>query len=183
MLENVLHFIENSYLFIAVFGTAIFVIQFIMSLIGLSSESDGADFQVEAHDIADIHGFNFFSMKAIVAFIAFFGWGGVLFGGRGVSGLVIAFGCGLLMMFITAFVIWLLLRMQQSGNLESADFIGRRGTVYLSIPGGRSGSGIVTVVLPDRTRQVQARADEAIATGSEVEVLEVIGGGFLVRKI
>ena len=183
MMESAGEFLANSqkiYLFIAVFGSVIFAILFTLTVIGLhGGEADvGAggipdDFQPEAHDIADIEGLNFFSLKSIVAFLTFFGWGG----------LAIAFGCGLLMMFLTALVISLLLKLQQSGNLRSADFLGRRGTVYLTIPAGRQPGGMVTVLLENCTRQVKARADEEIATGCDVVIESDLGGEvFLVRR-
>ncbi len=171
------------YLFIAVAGTAVFALQFILTMAGLHADTDGTDFDVDAHDIADIHGLNFFSIKSIVAFVTFFGWGGFFWGHLGWSGLGIAFGCGLLMMFLTALILSLLLKMQQSGNLRSADMIGAAGTVYLSVPAERKSGGIVTVSLPDRTRQIHVRADEELETGTAVTVAEDLGGGvFLVRR-
>lgn len=193
MMESAGEFLANSqkiYLFIAVFGSVIFAVLFALTVIGLhGGEADvGAggildDFQPEAHDIADIEGLNFFSLKSIVAFLTFFGWGGFFFGHLGWGGLAIAFGCGLLMMFLTALVISLLLKLQQSGNLRSADFLGRRGTVYLTIPAGRQPGGMVTVLLENCTRQVKARADEEIATGCDVVIESDLGGEvFLVRR-
>ncbi len=178
---------RNIYLFIAILGTAIFALQFVLSMAGLHGDvdgGDGADFQIDAHDVADIHGLNFFSIKSIVAFVTFFGWGGFFFNHLGLGGLAIAFFCGLVMMFLTALVISLLLKMQQSGNVSSADLIGRNGTVYLTIPGERASGGLVTVTLPDRTRQISARADSEIKTGTDVVIESDLGGGvFLVKPI
>lgn len=175
---------ESVYLFIAVAGTAIFALQFILSMVGLhNGDADINDFSVDTHDVADISGLNFFSIKSIVAFVTFFGWGGYFWGHLGWSGLGIAFCCGLIMMFLTALVLSLLLRMQQSGNVSGADLVGCPGVVYLTVPGGRKPGGIVTVSLPDRTRQVNVRSDEEIKTGVAVTVCEQLGGEiFLVRR-
>lgn len=168
---------ESIYLFIAVAGSVIFILQFIMSMAGIHADTDGADFSVEAHDMQDIAGLNFFSLKAIVAFITFFGWGGYFFGHLGWGGLGIAFGCGFMMMFLTALVISLLLKMQQSGNITTADLIGKCGTVYLTIPAGRAPGGIVTASLPGCTRQIDARADDELKTGTAVVIREDLGNG------
>jgi membrane protein implicated in regulation of membrane protease activity len=174
---------EKFYLFTAVAGTTVFVIQFLMTIAGLHGESDIGDFDVEAHDVTDIHGVNFFSLKSIVAFITFFGWGGVFWGHLGWGGFSIAFVCGLIMMTLTTLVLSLLLKMQQSGNLKDEDFIGRKGKVYLSIPAERAPGGKVTVYFPGCTRQVAARSDEAIDANEEVVILEALGGGeFSVKK-
>ena len=175
----------NLYLFIAVTGSVIFALQFIMTVAGIHSdvELDGAGFDVDSHDISDIQGLNFFSLKAIVAFVTFFGWGGYFYGHLGWTGLAIAFGCGLLMMFLTALVVSLLLKMQQSGNITPAELVGQRGTVYLTVPAGRAPGGMVTVTLPGCTRQVSARADDELKTGTAVVISENLGGGsFLVVK-
>ena len=175
----------NLYLFIAVTGSVIFALQFIMTVAGIHSdvELDGAGFDVDSHDISDIQGLNFFSLKAIVAFVTFFGWGGYFYGHLGWTGLAIAFGCGLIMMFLTALVVSLLLKMQQSGNITPAELVGQRGTVYLTVPAGRAPGGMVTVTLPVCTRQVSARADDELKTGTAVVISENLGGGsFLVVK-
>ena len=175
----------NLYLFIAVTGSVIFAPQFIMTGAGIHSdvELDGAGFDVDSHDISDIQGLNFFSLKAIVAFVTFFGWGGYFYGHLGWTGLAIAFGCGLIMMFLTALVVSLLLKMQQSGNITPAELVGQRGTVYLTVPAGRAPGGMVTVTLPGCTRQVSARADNELKTGTAVVISENLGGGsFLVVK-
>ena len=175
----------NLYLFIAVTGSVIFALQFIMTVAGIHSdvELDGAGFDVDSHDISDIQGLNFFSLKAIVAFVTFFGWGGYFYGHLGWTGLAIAFGCGLIMMFLTALVVSLLLKMQQSGNITPAELVGQRGTVYLTVPAGRAPGGMVTVTLPGCTRQVSARADDELKPGTAVVISENLGGGsFLVVK-
>ena len=175
----------NLYLFIAVTGSVIFALQFIMTVAGIHSdvELDGAGFDVDSHDISDIQGLNFFSLKAIVAFVTFFGWGGYFYGHLGWTGLAIAFGCGLIMMFLTALVVSLLLKMQQSGNITPAELVGQRGTVYLTVPAGRAPGGMVTLTLPGCTRQVSARADDELKTGTAVVISENLGGGsFLVVK-
>ena len=175
----------NLYLFIAVTGSVIFALQFIMTVAGIHSdvELDGAGFDVDSHDISDIQGLNFFSLKAIVAFVTFFGWGGYFYGHLGWTGLAIAFGCGLIMMFLTTLVVSLLLKMQQSGNITPAELVGQRGTVYLTVPAGRAPGGMVTVTLPGCTLQVSARADDELKTGTAVVISENLGGGsFLVVK-
>lgn len=175
------------YLFLAVMGTVIFSIQFVMSMFGADSvdHSDATDIAtMEMSDHADIAELNFFSIKSIVAFITFFGWAGVIWGNLGWSGLFIAVGCGFLMMFLTTLVIWLLLKMQQSGNINATDMIGHHATVYLRIPAGRVPGGRITVKMPGCTREVAAMADEELTSGTPVVIDSMIGDNcYLVRKI
>ncbi|WP_176014336.1 hypothetical protein [Victivallis sp. Marseille-Q1083] len=173
---------HSFYLFLAVVGTAIFAIQFIMSLVGLHGGDDlsldapdSVDINPDAATAGDLANLNFFSMKSIVAFITFFGWGGVFWGDKGWSGLLLAFICGSLMLVLTSLVIYLMLKLQQSGNIDNRQFLGCNGIVYLTIPGG-SESGKVTVALPNCTRQIKALADELLPTGTPVKIQEIIGG-------
>ncbi len=169
---------EMFYLFLAIAGSTIFVIQFIMTVAGLDHMD--ADTSSEVGEIAAV---NFFSLKSIVSFVTFFGWGGYFWGDRGWSGLLIAFICGFIMMFLTTMVIYLLLKMQHSGNISDSDYLNAHGTVYLSIPSGRAPGGRVTVKLPGCTREITAVADEEIASGTAVVVRELLPNGeFLVSQ-
>ena len=181
--------IQNAYFFLAVAGSVIFLVQFVITLTGMGGESDlgevvdGSSTEVEVSDAADASGFNFLSIKTITSFVTFFGWGGVFWGDRGLAGLFIAIGCGLAMMFITAFILSMLLKLQQSGNITGKDFIGQHGVVYVSVPAGRTGQGRITVEFPGCTREVQALADEELRQGEPVEVVEALGPElFLVKK-
>ncbi len=182
-------FLANAsgiYLAIAIFGSVIFAIQFIMTISGFDGGEGSLDFSDDpSADLPeDVAGLNFFSLKSIVAFITFFGWGGVFWGSYGWSGFAIALACGITMMAITTFIIYSMLKMQQTGNIKATDLIGQNGIVYLTIPGERKSGGLVTVSLPNCTRQISAVADMEIPTGAAVVVEELFGNGlFLVKPV
>jgi len=189
MIMNILlDIVEHSdriYWFLAVVGSVVFIVQFALSLFGAEFGDNAGDTgHVDVTEHGDITALNFFSLKSIVAFITFFGWAGVIWGNKGWLGLGIALFCGLSMMFLTALSVWLLLKLQQSGNINATDMIGKNGTVYLKIPEARGPGGKVTVRLNNCTRQIRAVADEALPTGSHVEVVSQIEGDcYLVKKI
>jgi len=161
---------------------------------GVSDASGSVDSvdSVDSMDSADMTGhidtgfadFQFISLKTILAFITVFGWGGVLWGRYGIPGFLASFICGVIAMSLTAFAVWALLRLQHSGTIHAADLIGRSGTVYLTIPAKRAGSGRVTVSLEGSTMEISAVSDEEIPTGKPVRVLEHVDGSvYLVGKI
>ncbi len=175
---------RNVYLFLAVVGSVFFVFQLIMTLAGggMDHDADGG-FELQDHVEWDLSGLKLLSVKGIASFITFFGWAGFFWGSRGWAGLLLAFGCGFLMMFLTALSLWLLLKLQQSGNVASQDCVGCRGTVYLAIPAGRKPGGQVTIALPGGTRQSRVVADLAIPRGETVKILEVLAPDlFLVAR-
>ncbi|MDR0932801.1 MAG: hypothetical protein LBM70_07285 [Victivallales bacterium] len=186
MYQEINEFLSGSqsiYLFIAVLGSVILVVQFILSMSGLHAVDSEADFDVHVSDTADVAGLNFFSLKAIMAFITFFGWGGFFYSHLGIGGLGVAFVSGAIMMVLTALLLSLLLKLQQSGNITSKELIGKHGTVYLTVPPERAPGGIITVNLPGCTRQISVRAEIEFKTGESVVIAEDLGdGSYLVKR-
>ncbi len=179
------------YFFFAVLGSVIALIQLVLSFfIG------GGDFDVDVDGDGDIAfgehtdsgfgDFHFISFRSIVAFFAFFGWGGVISYEHGIAALgafFIALGCGLAMMLFTAAALYLMMKMQHSGNILPADYIGCRGSVYLTIPGGRSEIGKVTAIVKGTSQEIVVVADERIERGASVKIMETVGSNrFLVEK-
>lgn len=185
MIQEIGDFLANSeriYLFLAVVGSVFFLYQLFSSLFGVGFD-DSADTGID-HGADGLEGLKFLSIKGLVSFITFFGWAGYFWGGCGWIGFLLSVGCGLLMMFLTALVLFFLLKMQQSANLEPSDFIGCTGTVYLTIPAGKVAGGQVTVSLPGCTRRVPAVALDELKTGATVRVVEAIGNNlFLVEAV
>ena len=177
------------YLFFAVFGSFIALIQLIISFfLGGGDVDVDADGHVDFGEHMDtgVGDFRLFSIRSLVSFFAFFGWGGVIAYENGVKGfpaLAIAFASGFLMMLLTALLLWMILRMQHSGNISADEYIGCPGTVYLKIPAGRSQFGKVTVSVKGTRQEITAVADEEIERGAPVKVVEQIDGRrFLVER-
>ena len=199
-MDNIYKLFENTYLFCAIFGTTIFAIQFILTLVGFGHGGEDADGDgipddleggdasdighVDASQASDVLHVNFFSLKSIMAFIAFYGWGGLCFKHLGWGGFAIALLSGIIMMVIISVLIALLLKMQQSGNITPKDYIGKSGSVYLSIPANRAPGGKATVKLDACTREIDAVADEPIPTGKTITIGQAIGNNtYLVKAV
>lgn len=175
---------------IAVGGTVFFVIFGVLLLLGIGGAAlpDDIDLDLDGnidipHPDTGLPDLHFISFRTILAFLTMFGWGGLIFGKYGGwYGLLGAFACGLVMMIATAFLISLLMKLQQNGNVESVDIVGRKGAVYMNIPGGMNKAGKVSVNLGHSTREILAVAYIPIERGTPVRVVKHIGGGrFLVE--
>jgi hypothetical protein len=202
VVKSVETFLSNStqfYFYLAIASTVFFIVQFCLTFFGGGDHGDvGFDHdlavdhdldvntdasEIDGTDYSGISDINLFSIKSITAFVMFFGWAGFFWGDKGYLGLFIAIICGSVMMFLTSLVIFLLLKMQQTGNVTHADLIGRSASVYLRIPGKRSGIGKITVKLDRCSREMQAMADEEIGRGMPVIIKEHIQGNcYLVEK-
>ena len=164
--------IMSVYWGFAIGGSVIFAITAIAALFGMGG-AESADVDVDmdgeidiVHPDSGLFDFKLISFRSILAFIAMFGWGGVVFGDRGWVGLAVAVGCGLVTMAITAYLIMSILKLQQNGTRANASLVGKKGTVYLAIPAG--GRGKVVLDLGDSTREITARSDVALAKGDPV---------------
>ena len=168
---------RSFYFYLALAGSVMFLFQLLLMLFGgsVDADTDAADFDAADVDLAGsgISLVSFFSLRSMLAFVTFFGWAGFFWGDSGWLGFAISFGCGLLMMILTTLLVWFFFKMQQSGNISEADFIGKDGKVYVSIQENEAGS--VIVKFDNCTRTVRAVADEPIAAGAIVKVINSAG--------
>ena len=171
----------------AIGGSAIFAITAVAALFGMGgAESGDIDVDMDGeidivHPDSGIFDFKLISFRSILAFIAMFGWGGLVFGEYGWKGFGIAIGCGLVTMVITAYLIMSLLKLQQSGTRANASLVGQKGTVYLAIPAG--GRGKVVLDLGDSTREITACSSVALAKGTPVVTTALNAEVFTVKPL
>ena len=171
----------------AIGGSAIFAITAIAALFGLGgAESGDVDVDMDGeidivHPDSGIFDFKLSSVRSILAFIAMFGWGGVVFGEYGWKGFGIAIACGLVTMVITAYLIMSILKLQQSGTRVNASLVGQQGTVYLAIPAG--GRGKVILDLGDSTREIAAFSEVALEKGAPVVTTALKAEVFTVKPL
>jgi hypothetical protein len=122
-------------------------------------------------------GLNLLSVRALSA-------GAVIFGATGLtlSGMLpdwLAAGVAIAPAFgatwLTAYLTRLMLRAESRGNLHLDGAVGKIGTVYLQVPGGKEGTGLVQFALQGRTVELRAitREPSTLATGSSVLVISV----------
>lgn len=176
------------YLICAVAGCSLVVLQLLLQLFGFIGDIDmdavdtDADFDTDVGDGADGHGNLFFgilSFKAISAFVGVFGLVGciVLDSDMGfVARTLIAFGSGVIAMFIVAQMMVWLIRLQASGSVDIRNAIGQTASVYLRIPEAGEGRGKVTVKVQGRSLECAAMSEgPAIPTGGLVKVVSVEG--------
>ena len=178
--------VQILYWTLAISGTIIFAAFMVLTLIGVGGLHDsdaGPDGIVAEHADTGYADFKLISIRSVMAFMTFFGWGGVIFGKFGWPGLLGAFACGFSMMFVTAGLMCVIFRLQHSGNVSPDEYVGKHGAVYIGIPSGREGTGKVTVTIGGSTSEILAIADESILTGTTVVVVERLDERkFLVKK-
>ncbi len=184
--------IEHFFWIMAIFSSAVFVIVFVVNLLGFDADSDfdmdtHVDVHTDAH--ADSGGTQLFSIKAITSFLTFFSWTGVLLTGEGRSLWEIipySFISGLIAMTLVIFLLKKFSDLTESGNADPLDLIFEKGDVYLPIPGDQKGKGRVLITLNRSLREMNAvtQDKEEIHTGDKIRVLEILPENvLLVEKI
>ncbi|MFT5289339.1 MAG: hypothetical protein ACI8QS_000747 [Planctomycetota bacterium] len=168
--ENLSDFTTSKmYLACAIAGGTVILSQLGLNLFGLGGDGD-VDPDVDVDDIDGGEGMHFLSVRALSAFLIFFG----LVGNAGVQEgwstpvhTLTAFGAGSSVMVMVAFIMRFFIRMQSSGTIDAHGAVGMTAQVYLRIPAERSGKGKIQVMLQGRTAEFQAvTTGEAIPTGA-----------------
>ena len=164
----------------AILGGATLVLQLLLGFVGMGGEHDGVGHH-DSHAGKEgmSQGLNLLSVRALSAGVAFFGVGGLagLATGFGLfAALPLALIGGSLAAIGTAAAMRAMLRLEDDGTVQIHVAIGASGTVYLAIPGERSGAGKVHVTVQNRLIELQAvTSQRALPTGTRVMVIDVVG--------
>jgi len=168
--------------FIALPVSLIFVIQLILTLIGMDA-SDGADVDFEGDFDGGDMPFQLFSFRNLINFLIGFSWGGIAFFDKIENKFILTIvaliiGTGMLIMFFL--IIRQIMKLSQDNTMKLSSAIGETATVYLSIPGENKGKGKVHVKVNETLREVDAVTDgETLPTGSMVKIIETINESIL----
>ena len=152
----------TMFLVCAVIGGTIFIVQFVLAIIGFGADDldfvDDIDLNVaeDAGSVID-HGstwlFGVISFRTVVAAVTFFGLTGMASmqaGQHPMISLLIATVCGLAAMYGVHFLMRAMFGLKHDGTVRIERSVGRRATVYVPIPADKSGTGKVQLRLTDR---------------------------------
>ena len=183
---NSLEPLQKFFWIIACCASIVFIIQTIMTFIGLGTDADvdagpmdgAADF-VEDGSLSGV-----FSFRNLINFLLGYGWAGVLFFDSIEKRWllqVVAILVGLV--FVLAFVLMFrqIMKLSHDGSFKMDEAVGLSADVYLRIPAARSGRGKVQVSVKGSVHEIDAvtDSDKEIATGGHVKILEVLGDDLL----
>ena len=181
--------LEQAYWIFAIIGSAIFVIIFILTFIGgdtdTDMEADSTDFEADDGGV----GFQFFTLKNVIAFFTIFGWTGLICIGENLSTaltILLSTIAGLIMMALTSLLFFWMHKLSASGTLKIKNAIGLVGEVYIPIKANRKEIGKVQINVQGSLRELDAvtDSDEDLKTSTIVKVVDIISDELLlVEKI
>ena len=188
-LFNSLEPLQKFFWTIACCASLVFIIQTIMTFIGLGTDTDvdagPMDGSVDSIEDGALSGV--FSFRNLVNFLLGYGWAGVLLFDdiekRWLLQLV-AIAVGLLFVLAFVFMFRQVMKLSHDGSFKMTETVGLKADVYLRIPAARSGRGKVQVSVKGSVHEIDAVTDNdtEIATGGQVEIVEVLGDDLLLVK-
>jgi membrane protein implicated in regulation of membrane protease activity len=192
------------FMILAIVGGTIMVCQFVLTLVGMGGDVDIADDLPDAPPDSQAsfggdgeyasemvgHGdfstwlFSMLSFKALTAAAAFFGLAGCAASAAQMSPpaqLTIATLAGVGALYGVHWLMKAITGLATDGTARIERSIGKQGTVYLTIPGNRQGTGKVHFKLQNRLVEYAAVTShaETLPTGSKIRIVNVVGGSTL----
>ena len=190
---------SHVFLIVAIPATIVLIVQTVLMLIGIGDvDADVPDDVMPDDMIPDDGGaedldfdaadsLHIFTIRGIIAFLMMFGWVGLAMDTAHVNlfiTLPVALVSGAVTMLLLALLYRAVMRLRDTGNVDNRNALGTAGTVYLTVPEKRNGSGKVNLLLQGSLIERDAVTDdeEAIPTGAEVVVVGISGQTTLVVR-
>lgn len=176
---------EKTYWIITGISTIFFLFVLISTFVGADADDIG---DIDAEIDADMGvGFQFFTLKNLVAFFTILGWSGIASIDAGTSKpmtIFISLICGLIMMVIMAAMFYYISKLTSSGTLKIENAMNSIGEVYLTVGANRSSIGKVQVKVQGALRELEALTDHSsdLKQGNVIIVTEVTNNGILIIK-
>ena len=171
---------DTFFLVCAGLGGTILLLQIVAGMLGVGGDHD-TDHD-SSGDVDHDHGGNWFigalSIRTAAAALTFFGLGGLTatyYGANEPATFGVALGAGAAAFYVVAFIVQSLSKLKADGTARIDRAIGRTGSVYLRIPGSRTGLGKIHLSVQNRTVEYQAvTAGSELPTGSTIRVVAVV---------
>ncbi len=188
-LFNSLEPLQKFFWTIACCASLVFIIQTIMTFIGLGTDADvdagPMDGSVDSMEDGAMSGV--FSFRNLINFLLGYGWAGVLlFDDIEKRWLLQLLAIAVGVLFVLAFVFMFrqVMKLSHDGSFKMSETVGLKADVYLRIPAARSGRGKVQISVKGSVHEIDAVTDDdaEIPTGGQVEIVEVLGDDLLLVK-
>lgn len=182
MLEN-LDPLLRIFWFVAIPTSLIFVIQTIMTFIGVDA-TDGLDADFDG-DLS--HGdapFQLFSLRNLINFLLGFSWTGISFfttieNKTLLIGIAVAIGAAFVYIFFL--IIRQIQKLSEDNTFNINNAINKTAEVYLTIPERKSGKGKVMVSVKGTFHELDAMTEyDKIPSHTMVRIVRVISGNVLI---
>ena len=173
----------KTYFIIACIGSVLFLGFMLLAFLGGDTEADTPDVDMEIDGDGGI-GFQFLSIRNMLAFFTIFGWTGVLctrYGMSTITTVILSTLAGLMMMFIIASLFYYMGKLASSGTLDVRKAVGSIGEVYLPVGGKKTTIGQIQIKVQGTLVTLDAitQDDNDLPTGTVVKVKSIVSDELL----
>lgn len=171
---------------VALGASIVFIIQTIMTFVGLDSDTDVDASGLDGLDADGLSGF--FSLKNFVNFLLGYGWAGVALHasiGSPVGLQFAAVGVGLAFVLVWVIIIRQVMKLGVDKTFQIDETVGIVADVYLRVPAHKEGNGKVMVSVRGSVHELDALTEgEQIPTGAKARIVSTIGSdAVIVEKV
>ncbi len=180
--------LEQIYFWLGVISTVFLIIQIVM----LCFTSYGGDVDLDGDGDIDIDtdsGVSIFTVKSLTAFFAVGSWAGLLTCALIAENLqwvsvIVALVAGAAAFAVVVLLMRFLYKMQSNGTFQPEKLIGKRATVYVSVPEKRSGRGKITMNAQGKFMELDAMTDgDRLTVDDPVEIIATESECMIVRAV
>lgn len=180
--------LEQIYFWLGIVATIFLIIQIVL----LCFTSFGGDVDLDGDGDIDVDtdsGVSIFTVKSLTAFFAVGSWMGLLTCALIAQNLqwvsvIVALVAGGAAFAVVVLLLRFMHKMQSSGTFQPDKLVGKRATVYVSIPEKRSGRGKITLNAQGKFMELDAMTDgERLAVDDAVEIIATENECMLVARV
>jgi len=180
--------LEQVYFWLGIVSTVFLIIQIVM----LCFTSYGGDVDLDGDGDIDVDtdsGVSIFTVKSLTAFFAVGSWAGLLTCALVDKNLqwvsaIVALVAGAAAFAVVVLLMRFIYKMQSSGTFQPEKLVGKRATVYVSIPEKRSGRGKITMTAQGKFVELDAMTDgERLSVDDAVEIVAAENECMVVARV
>lgn len=173
----------RTYWFIALPVTIVFLIQSVMTFIGLDA-TDGVDADFDGDTSGGEAPFQLFSFRNLINFLIGFSWGGIAFY-KTIENktllIIISVLIGSAFLYLFFLIIRQLMKLEEDNSFTLTKAVGKTGNVYLAIPAFKADYGIVQISVQGTVRELQAITEhERIESGALIRVVGIASDNLVI---
>lgn len=166
----------KGFWFIAIPVTLIFLVQTIMTFIGVDA-TDGIEADFDGDFEPQDAPFQVFSLRNLVNFLLGFSWTGIAFHNlieSKVLLILLAMVIGCVFVYLFFLVIRILMRLSENNSFKINDVVNKTAEVYIPIPEQKRGKGKVMVSVKGSVHELEAMTEgQRIASSTIVKIVKV----------